>query len=50
VAAILGEGLHLDCDKHVDKTARIGQLADGKSRPIRIIIKTLDAKRDFDKS
>ena len=47
VAEIMGEGLHLDFDRHVDKMMRIGRYVEGKSRPLRMSIKTLDGKREI---
>ena len=47
VINILGEGLHLDFERHVDKVMRIGRLTPGKVRPVRLLLKKLDSKKEI---
>lgn len=47
VAAILCNGLHMDFDRHVSSMMRIGKLDVNKPRPLRIVIKSLDGKKEI---
>lgn len=47
VIEVFGQGLKLDFGRHVDKMLRIGRLVEAKSRPIRLMIKTLDGKKEI---
>jgi len=47
IAEILATGLHMDFERHVDKVMRIGKFDENKSRPIRLVIKTLDGKKQI---
>ena len=38
VEEIIGEGLHMDLDRYVDKMMRIGRLTYGRPRPLRILL------------
>jgi hypothetical protein len=45
VTDILGKGLHMDFARHVDSVTRIGKFTEGKSRPLRLSLKSLDSKK-----
>ena len=45
VAAILGNGLHMDFDRHVSSMTRIWKIEENKPRPLRIVVKSLDGKK-----
>lgn len=47
VANILGNGLHMDFDRHVATMMRIGKLDVNKPRPLRIMLKSLDGKKEI---
>lgn len=47
VAEILGMGLHMDFERHVASMVRIGKLEDNKARPLRIVVKSLDGKKEI---
>ena len=47
VIEIMTEVLHMDFTGNVDKMQRIGRLVDGKSRPLRVVLKRLDAKKEI---
>ena len=44
---IIGEGLHMYFDRHVDKMMRIGRLTYGRPRPLRILLKSIDSKKEM---
>jgi len=37
----------MDFERHVDKVLQIGKFDENKSRPIRLVIKTLDGKKQI---
>jgi len=47
VTEILGTGLHMDYDRHISSVMRIGKLDENKPRPIRIVIKSMDGKKEI---
>ena len=47
VIELLNVGLHMDFDRHVEKVVRIGRLTDGKLRPLRAILKSVDSKKEI---
>ena len=47
VAAILCNGLHMDYDRNVSSMMRIWKLDVNKPRPLRIVIKSLDGKKEI---
>jgi len=47
VAAILGNGLHMDFDRHVSSMTRIWKIEENKPRPLRIVVKSLDGKKEI---
>jgi len=47
VEEILTEGLHMDFKRHVEKMMRIGRLTEGRPRPLRILLKTIDSKKEI---
>lgn len=47
VEEIMGEGLHMDFDRHIDKMMRIGRLTEGRPRPLRILLKSIDSKKEI---
>ena len=47
VAAILCNGLHMDFERHVSSMMRIGKMDVNKPRPLRIVIKSLDGKKEI---
>ena len=46
-AEIIGEGLHMDFDRHIETLMRIGRLVEGKPRPLRVVVKTLDGRKEI---
>jgi hypothetical protein len=47
VAEILGTGLHMDFERHVATLVRIGKFEENKSRPLRMVVKSLDGKKEI---
>ncbi len=47
VAEILSTGLHMDFDRHVSTVYRIGRMEENKPRPLRILVKSLDGKKEI---
>jgi len=45
VEEILTEGLHMDFERHIETLMRIGRLTEGKPRPLRILLKSIDRKK-----
>jgi hypothetical protein len=46
VEEILRVGLRLDATRHIEEVQRIGRYIDGKTRPLRVKIKTVEAKNE----
>ena len=46
VEEILKAGLHLDATRHIVEVQRIGRYVEGKSRPLRVRVKTVEAKNE----
>jgi len=47
ISDILGTGLHMEFDRHVASVMRIGKLDENRRRPIRLIIKSMDGKKQI---
>ena len=47
VAEILDTGLHLDFDRHVLSMYRIGRYDESKPKPLSIVVKSLDGKKEI---
>lgn len=47
VVQMMNEVLHIDCTWNVDKVERMGRLAEGKSRPLRVMLKRLEGKTEI---
>jgi len=47
VEEILSEGLHMDFDRHIENMMRIGKLTEGRPRPLKILLKSIDSKRKY---
>ena len=46
VEEILKSGLRLDASRHIEQVERIGRFQEGKTRPLRVKVKTLEAKNE----
>lgn len=44
VEEILKTGLRLDATRHIEEVQRIGRYTEGKTRPLRVRVKTIEAK------
>ena len=47
IAVILQTGLHMDFERYVASVMRIGKLDDNKPMPIRLVIKSMDGKKQI---
>ena len=47
VAEILGSGLSMDPTRHIEMMMRLGKKIDGKIRPLRLRLKTLEGRREM---
>ena len=47
VAEILSTGLHMDFDRHISSMYRIGKIDENKPRPLRIVVNSLDGKKEI---
>jgi hypothetical protein len=47
VIELMTEGLKMDFTRNVDKVMRIGRLVDGKARPVRLVLKREEAKKEI---
>lgn len=47
VEEILKVGLHLDASRHMEKIQRIGKHSEGKTRLLRVKIRTFDARNEI---
>lgn len=47
LAEILGSGLSIDPDRHVEMMMRLGRVSEGKLRPLRIKLKTMEGRKEI---
>jgi hypothetical protein len=47
VVEMMDEVLHMDFTRNVDKVERIGRLVEGKVRPLRVMLKRLEGKKEI---
>ena len=47
VGEIIEKGLHMDFGRHIDKMMRIGRLTEGRPRPLKILLKSIDSKKEI---
>ena len=47
IAEILQAGLHTNFERHVASVMRIGKIDENKPRPIRLVIKSMDGKKQI---
>jgi len=47
VRHVVAQGLKLDHTRHIEDIARIGKAAEGKIRPIRVKVRTLESKKEI---
>jgi hypothetical protein len=47
VEEIIGEGLHMTFDRHIDSMMRMGRVTEGRPRPLRIVLKSFDSKKEI---
>jgi hypothetical protein len=46
VVEIMNDVLHMDFTRNADKMERIGRLVDGRSRPLKVMLKRLEGKKE----
>jgi hypothetical protein len=44
---MMDEVLHMDFTRNVDKVERIGRLVEGRVRPLRVMLKRLEGKKEI---
>jgi hypothetical protein len=47
VEEVLKAGLRLDASRHLEEVQRIGRYVEGKTRPLRVRVKTIEAKNEI---